>query len=186
MDIEKIIQDNREAFDISEPDDGHFARFNLKLDEKFSKKKKRIFVSYLKIAAVFALVLMSTFWLYEKFSSNPVQQKNGIITLSEISPDYAEVEFFYTSNINTSLDELSRNFSEGDKLKSKLLNSEFEHLDSLYRGLQKELALNPNDEQIIDAMIVHYRTKLEIILTVLNQLQKAKTLKTNYHEKNEM
>lgn len=186
MDIEKIIQENREAFDSNEPGAGHFKRFDDKLDKKFGQEKKRNYTFYLKIAAVFALGLMSTFWLYEKFSTHGGQ--NGIegIALSDISAEYAEVEVYFTSSINNSLNDLNPYIKDNEELKEELLGSEFEELDSLYRDLQKELANNPDDEQIIEAMIVHYQTKLEIISIVLNQLKKVKTHKNQENEKTEI
>lgn len=182
MNIEKIIQDNRSTFDSNEPNAGHFDRFDQKLEKKFSPKKKRAFTFYLKIAAVFALGLMSTLWLVEKISTGPVQHGKASIALSDISPDYAEVETFFTTSINNSLNDLGPYLEENEELKNELLGSEFQQLDSLYQDLQKELAANPNDEQIIDAMIMHYQTKLEIISTVLNQLRKVKTRKIQKHE----
>ncbi|MCF8370680.1 MAG: hypothetical protein K9H64_03590 [Bacteroidales bacterium] len=186
MNLEKIILENIETFDSSEPKEGHFDRFDRKLENKFNRKEKRAFTFYLKIAAVMALGLMSTLWLYEKFSADPLQQSSSSMALSDISPEYAEVEMYYTSTINNSLNDLDPFFKENEELKDELLTSEFGQLDSLYQDLQKELANDPNDEQIIDAMILHYQTKLEIISTILNQLKKVKTQKPKNHENNEI
>ncbi len=41
-DLEKIIQENRSVFDSSEPDDGHFERFEQKLT-RFNKKRRSNF-----------------------------------------------------------------------------------------------------------------------------------------------
>jgi len=44
-------------------------------------------------------------------------------------------------------------------------------MDSVYIQLQKDLKANPNDERIINAMIEHYQTKVEVMSYILNQLK---------------
>jgi hypothetical protein len=55
-------------------------------------------------------------------------------------------------------------------------------MDSTYVSLQKELKANPNDERIINAMIEHYQTKLEIMTFIVNQL---KTIRNDNQNKKE-
>ncbi len=43
-------------------------------------------------------------------------------------------------------------------------------MDSVYVSLQKELKANPNDERIINAMIEHYQTKLDVMTYIVSQL----------------
>jgi hypothetical protein len=52
-----------------------------------------------------------------------------------------------------------------------MLKKEMESMDSVYIQLQKELKANPNDERIINAMIEHYQTKLEVMSFIVNQLK---------------
>ena len=186
MNIEKLIQENRNSFDSDEPQALHFEKFDQKLGNRLHSKKKRQPSFFLKVAAIFALGLMSTLWLYEKFIQAPVNNSFAQMSLSDISPEYAEVEFYYTNSINSSLEDLSPYLEEHHELKQELLDKEFEQLDSLYLDLQKELTENPGNEQIIDAMIQHYQTKMEIIATVLKQLKKVKTHKAQNNERTEI
>jgi hypothetical protein len=55
-------------------------------------------------------------------------------------------------------------------------------MDSTYVSLQKELKANPNDERIINAMIEHYQTKLEVMSYIVNQL---KTIRNDNQNKKE-
>jgi hypothetical protein len=55
-------------------------------------------------------------------------------------------------------------------------------MDSVYVSLQKELKANPNDERIINAMIEHYQTKVEIMSYIVNQL---KTIRNDNKNKKE-
>ena len=106
--------------------------------------------------------------------------------LSDISRSYQEVEMFYTSGINTALNQFGNFGDEGEKLKTDVIEHEFADLDSTYIKLQEELSLQPGDERIIDAMIIHYRTKLEIVNRIISQLENVKSLKPNKHETKEI
>jgi len=63
-----------------------------------------------------------------------------------------------------------------------LLMKEMSGMDSTYVSLQKELKANPNDERIINAMIEHYQTKLEVMSYIVNQL---KTIRNENQNKKE-
>jgi len=62
---------------------------------------------------------------------------------------------------------------------------ELTSMDSVYVELQKELRENPDDQRIIDAMIKHYQTKLDVMNYILDQLRqiKAETENSVSHEK---
>jgi len=55
-------------------------------------------------------------------------------------------------------------------------------MDSVYVQLQKELKANPGDERIINAMIEHYQTKLEVMAFIVNQLKSIKNTNQNGQE----
>jgi uncharacterized protein (DUF305 family) len=63
--------------------------------------------------------------------------------------------------------------------------NEMAAMDSVYTELQKELRANPDDQRIIDAMIRHYQTKIEVMSYLLDQLRqiKAETENPVSHEK---
>jgi hypothetical protein len=63
-----------------------------------------------------------------------------------------------------------------------MLMKEMKSMDSTYVSLQKELKANPNDERIINAMIEHYQTKLEVMTYIVSQL---KTIRNDNHNKKE-
>jgi len=58
-------------------------------------------------------------------------------------------------------------------------------MDSVYVQLQKELKANPNDERIINAMIEHYQTKMEVMTFIINQLKalRNENINTTKNEK---
>ena len=59
---------------------------------------------------------------------------------------------------------------------------EMKSMDSVYVSLQKELKANPNDERIINAMIEHYQTKLEVMNYIISQLKAIRNDNQNKKE----
>ena len=184
-DLEKIIQENRSAFDSYEPSEGHFERFEQKLLDL--KKPKKIFtIGYmLKAAVVTLLVVLSGLYVYESF--RPKMMKDGI-ALREVSPEYNEVEIYYTKLVNQKYSEINQ-FQFLDSTQKSMLMNELDEMDVLYENLKKDLTTNPNDERVINAMIKHYQLKVEVMNQILNQLQQAKNInkqKSEYHESTEI
>jgi uncharacterized protein (DUF305 family) len=68
----------------------------------------------------------------------------------------------------------------------EILMNELESMDSAYIELKKELRANPDDQRVIDAMIKHYQTKVEVMSYILEQLKQikaeAETDNTGSHE----
>lgn len=181
--IEKIIKENKDFFNSSEPAKGHFERFENKL-KIFSrgdglplrgytnKAKKIISISYLlKAASIAILITISILWTYNKLTTDPIKQSPEGIALKDISPEYEEVEIYYSSLVNSKLNNLLQHFKTDDDLEEKQeILDELSEFDSLYTSLQIELQANPDNEKIINAMIENYQLKAEIIDRVTNTL----------------
>ncbi len=173
-DLEKIINENRSVFDSSEPDEGHFERFEQKLNQRHKGKSQTFTLGYmLKAAVVALLVVLSGLWVYDKTFSPPAI-KDGI-ALREISPEYNEVEMYYTRLVNQKYNEINE-FSFIDTAQKEMLMHELNEMDSIYENLKKDLRLNPNDDRVINAMIQHYQLKVEVMNQILGQLQQVKSI----------
>lgn len=171
--LEHIIQENRSAFDLHEPSEGHFERFEQKLNRQH-KRNQRFTVSFvLKAAAVALLVTLSGLWVYEQVI--PQKVMNNGIALHQISPEYNEVEMYYSTLVNQKFNEINSLKFSDDKQKVILLN-ELNQMDSIYENLKKDLKINPTDERVINAMIQHYQLKVEVMNQILNQLHQVKTI----------
>jgi hypothetical protein len=170
--LEKYIIDNREAMDTAEPGEGHFVRFAEKLEQKHRKTRIISLPYILKAASVIILVVLSSLWAYENLIKSPAQSKG--LSLGDISPEYKEVEIYYTSMVNLKYNEINQMDFLSDTVQKKILFRELAEMDLMYNNLKEELKYNPNDERIINAMIEHYQLKLEVmnhILRQLNQIQ---------------
>jgi len=174
-DLDNIINKNRELFDTNEPSEGHFERFEQKLNELNNKKKTFTLGYILKAAAVAILVVLSGLWVYDNVNETNI---NKGIALSEISPEYGEVEMYYTHLVNQKYGEIKQSKSL-DSLQKKILVHELNNMDSIYENLKKDLTANPNDERVINAMIQHYQLKVEVMNQILNQLQQVQNVNNN-------
>jgi hypothetical protein len=177
--IEDIIRNNRDFFEDKEPSEGHFDRFSVKLEIRCnSRANKRSIVPYLLRAAVVTLlVTLSSLWTWDHF----IRQGSGRMTLGQVSPQYREVENYYLHQVNLMEGEIVNTDLNNAEQKDVLIK-EMKSMDSVYVSLQKELKANPNDERIINAMIEHYQTKLEVMTYIVNQL---KTLRNDNLNKKE-
>jgi hypothetical protein len=165
--IDDLIRSNRDFFDEEEPSKGHLERFNRKLENKFGTATvRRSIVPYLlKAAVVTLLVTLSSLWTWDHF----IRPERGM-ALSDVSPEYREVENYYIHQVNLMESEISTSSFTDSEHQSEL-KTEMESMDSVYLQLQKELKANPNDERIINAMIEHYQTKLEVMSYIVIQLK---------------
>jgi hypothetical protein len=181
--LEEIIRKNRGEFDDREPSDGHLERFSFKLATRLhaGKAKKSILPYILKAAVVTLLVTLSSLWTFDHFV-RPNLKKT--MTLSEVSPEYREVETYYVRQVNLMENDISA-IDLNNTEQKEIMMQELSSMDSTYVELQKELKANPDDKRIIDAMITHYQTKIEVMSYILNQLRQIKeeTENSSSHEK---
>ncbi|MDX9729163.1 MAG: hypothetical protein RBT50_07845 [Bacteroidales bacterium] len=181
--LEEIFKNNRGEFDDREPSDGHFERFSFKLATRLhaGRAKRSILPYLLKAAVVTLLVTLSSLWTFDHFVRPNLKTK---MTLSEVSPEYREVESYYVQQVNFMENEFTA-LDLSNPEQKEVLMKEMASMDSVYTELQKELRANPNDQRIIDAMIKHYQTKIEVMSYILEQLReiKAETSNPVSHEK---
>jgi hypothetical protein len=178
--IEDIIRNNKDFFEDAEPSEGHLERFNRKLEKRFQINTiKRSIVPYLlKAAVVTLLITLSSLWTWDHF----IRTGSTRMTLGQVSPQYKEVENYYVHQVNLMEGEIVNVDLKNNPAQKTMLMKEIKSMDSTYVSLQKELKANPNDERIINAMIEHYQTKLEVMTYIVNQL---KTIRNDNQNKKE-
>ena len=178
--IEDIIRNNKDFFEDAEPSDGHLERFNRKLEKKFQVNTiKRSIVPYLlKAAVVTLLITLSSLWTWDHF----IRTGSTRMTLGQVSPQYKEVENYYVYQVNLMEGEIVNVDLKNHPNQKAMLMKEMHSMDSTYISLQKELKANPNDERIINAMIEHYQTKLDVMTYIVSQLKSIKNVNQNKKE----
>ena len=146
-----------------------------------------------KVAAAVIFVLLATNQAFIYFSPNSQGSlfsgfNKNEFTLASVSPEYEEVEFYYTNSINVGLNQWNSLTEEGfiSEEEQKMMDSELNEFEELYGNLQKDLAANPNDERVINAMLEFYQAKLSVINMIVSKLQEVKQTNTSYETNNEI
>lgn len=186
--IEELIANNLDALNDNDPFEGHFERFEAKLKAK-NRTRKISLNLVVKVAAVVVFAFLATNQAFIYFSPDSQglilnANKSKAVTLASVSPEYQEVEFYYTSSINTGLEQWNALSAEGmiSEDEEAMMQDELKEFERLYKNLQNDLAANPNDERVINAMLEFYQTKLSLINMIVNKLEEVKQQKNNHNE----
>ena len=177
--LDKLFNEQHDAFD-EEPLNGHFQRFESKLDHFHTRKKKSLnFYPFLRIASVVIIVLLSANLLVHFL---PSKKENSVPVFT--NREMNETVNFYNTRINSGMSQLKQMADQGIGSKQELaqLKKEMDEMDQLYQDLQKEYSKNPDDERVVNAMIEYYQTKLNIINTIKSDLENVKSIKNKSHE----
>jgi len=153
--IKQFIQNNRPAFDSEVP-----PAFVWENVEKNLPRKRIHMYRVLRMAAAVLLILGMGI-VIGRFAAQPSKTE---LALSDISNEYAELENFYTQKINQKISLL-----KNQQLDERAL-SDIKELEQEFETLKRDLnASNAQDEQIIQAMIENYRTKIDLLERVLSR-----------------
>lgn len=186
--IEELIFENLDALNDNEPLDGHLERFQKKLGN-LEKKSKFRFGMIWKVAAavIFVLMAINQISIYTSPNKSPLFGFTSAkeITLASLSPEYKEVELYYTNSINTGIAQWNSFSKEGfvSEEEQKVMNEELKEFEQVYKNLQTDMKANPTDERVINAMLEYYQTKLSIINMIVNKLQEIKNQKNKDENK---
>jgi len=166
--IEHLVHENKPFFDDLEPLPEHGKRFEDKLHKKFGNEIKTEKHLYLRIAvAVAFLIISSSIMIYTYFHLRYNSNQPVIVTQTVI--EFGETEEFYTSQIQTGMEQLEKIQLPEIKQK-KIILAELGAMDENYNQLKRELKANPADERLIHAIIEHYQVKLDAINQIINSL----------------
>ncbi len=161
--LEEIIRENSEAFNSEEPSSNHFGKLLEKLDERQTHRKRdKLIKTLTHVAAVAAIILLVvTVALLRK---SPLSEKD--ISISP-STEIKEIEVYYQNQIDKNLQALNSSLKKCP-VQKKNLSSCFKELNKSFESIKNDLKENPGDERVINALVINYQTKLEI----LDQIQK--------------
>ncbi len=173
--FEKLITEAKNEIQNDFPPEGHFERFELKLNSK-RKGRPNYWIGF---ASGIVAVLIIALIVY----SYPPQHGKQFMTLGDISENYADVEFYYTSTIDQQTQKLSNLCEKYGKNNQslQLIIKELEEYDNTYEQICNELNTAPGDERVINALITYYKTKLDIINKILDEIE-SKQIQINNHE----
>jgi hypothetical protein len=177
--IEELISKNLKELNDHEPPEGHFERFEKKLAKQHKKSTFSLNVIW-KVAAavifVFLAVNQGIIW-FSPEKEQPMQVTGREqVSLASVSDEYEEVEFYYTNAINSGLSQWEKMAADGliTEEEQQMMDTELTEFETVYQKLQNDLAANPNDERVINAMLEYYQTKLSLINMIVDKLEEVK------------
>lgn len=150
-------------FDLHEPEDGHFKRFEQKLHQP--KQQKNLNWKWLSAAA--SIVLVFTFWLGTQTQKQPMD-------LADISPEMEEVQNYFVSTIYQELKTVEKYRSLDTEMMIEQALEAIEDLEDEYKIFVKDLNNGGNQRKIIAYMITNYQKRLEILEQLLAHIDQIK------------
>ncbi len=176
--IEDKIRKNREAFNQEEPAPDHIRRFGEKLDAFHAVERESWFERHgmaIRIAAAAVIFLAIGGFFYSDLSRRVKDSISERIVAAELPAELKEVMQYYnviTDNKVNQIDDLAVSEDEASRVK-ELAVMELRALEEHREELEKEYARNPNNERILNALLVNQQKRSEILDKILNTLSQV-------------
>ncbi len=162
--LEEFVKQHREQFDQREPDPSIWLKINP--DNQTVANERRP-MRWLRIAAAVAMIFAgSTAGIY--FLTGGFAEADRYS--SELYQEVLETEQYYSQIVSDRYNELQP-FLVSNPAANEMLSADMEELDEVYKELKEDLKDNASNPEVIEAMILNYRVKLEILEDLLNQLK---------------
>ena len=160
--LEQFIQANRKQFDRAAPDSAIWSRIAEQLPQEETKVINVRRICSIAAAAIILLGIGALIGL----QIAPTNSSH----LATIAPEFQEVEQFYNNKVNYQLAQLAK---YQEITKDPLIQQDLAELDEWMKQLHLELIEVPKaqKEDIINAIIKNYKTKLQILERVLEHAQ---------------
>ena len=174
--LENLFERLHNEFDFESPEANHEQRFLEKLNASKGlvslTTKKRNWLKPLSIAA--SIVLLCVLGL--QFFTGPPSVKEQVV---QIAPEVSNTEFYFASLIEDQVQELK---DEKSPETAKLVDDTLLQLDKLekdYGKIEQDLINGGNKKIILNAMIINFQTRIDLLQDVLENIEEIKTLKAN-------
>ncbi|MEQ9186323.1 MAG: hypothetical protein RLP15_01210 [Cryomorphaceae bacterium] len=167
--LEDISKEDRLAFDDLEPNEGHAQRFRQKLNKTLGTRTKNPMQMMWWAAAVIAGILLVT-KAVPSSDGAPEPMQEATIGLSDISPEMAEVESYFTRRIRSEKKHLSDDGNQAEY--EQLIEAQLNQLEADYELLRQELNEHQGDQRIVRYMVENYRLRLRLLETHLDKIEK--------------
>jgi len=166
--LEKFISDNRDQFDLFEPDEKLWTGIESGIHQK---KPFRIgWKTVLWRAAAVLIIFAASFMLQEYLHQHRdvFSERSETKILREI-PGLHEAEVYYTSLLNEKIRQIEPLISEYPEL-GETIQQDLSELDSIYYELQLDLRDNIANDEVVEAMIQNYILKIQILEDLLEYM----------------
>lgn len=183
-DFEAFVAENRDAFDMASPSRRIWHRIDKTLHPEHHVRKLGFssVMRVLRVAAAVLLLLGAGAMAGIYFTQHQQVQQNTVASLSDISPEYAEMVRYYNSEIDEKVRQVALHSNDESVLQ------DLAAIDSTMAELERELQNVPPgaEEQVISNLIKSYQIKIEILERVLSRIQQSEGSEKNNSEDDEI
>ena len=179
--IEQLFKTMKGQFDITEPDVGHQQRFLDKLNaqrttaENPTKKSAHNWRRSLAIAA--SIMVLLSLGLLQWNAPNTIDEQ-----VAAISPEASKTGSHFANLIEQRVKELELQTSpETEKIIADTM-VQLKKLETDYSKMERDLLNGGNSKLILSAMITNFQTRIDLLNTVMIQIDTIKHLKNTNDE----
>lgn len=176
--LERYILEKRDDLDRYRPDNSVWERI-----ERETHKKKPSFIKIFSRVAVLIILAGLPFLLFYYIDvlsqGNKSERYEGYI-----SSELKEAELYYTIKVDGLLEKTRPLLTDKPDLEKELMDDILK-LDSICNQIKNDLRDNVSNQEVIEALILNYRTKVEILEEMLSVLEEKENLNpqnTQSHE----
>lgn len=175
--LEDFITQNRESFDREVPSLKVWAEIDKKMSTKAAKP--RSLWRHVWMAASIVFLLTAGALVGIQVSQDVANDE--LASEDILSKEYQEMESFYQGQVQEKVAQLA-NYNEDPTIKEDL-----KQIDDFLTELKGELKNTPkgSEEQIVNALVSNYQTKLAILERVLERIQTTNQETIKKSEENE-
>ena len=177
--LENFITQNRESFDREVPSLKVWAEIDKKMGTKSQETKPRSLWRHVWMAASILFLLTAGGLIGMQITKGI---SNDEMANKDILPkEYQEMESFYQGQVQEKVAQLA-NYNEDPSI-----NEDLQQIDDFLMELKGELKNTPkgSEEQIVNALISNYKTKIAILERVLDRIQSTNQETIKKSEENE-
>jgi len=168
--LEKFVRNHAADFNSEALPDGMWDAIEPFVPVKKKGGIRRMWPVVRNIAA--AVLIFAAAWMLH----DAVDQRKGVsagsANQSPALTELSDAEAFYTSQINARQAELTRYARQHPEIIEDL-KQEFREMDLKNEEFKKDLAESNADEKVIEAIILSYRVKLQILDEMLSEMKRS-------------
>lgn len=177
--LENLFDELKGQFDVETPNNNHQQRFLDKLKDSDlasteikvkSEAEKSSGFNWKPLLSI-AAALVICFGVFTTLQNQPKD-----LDLASVSPEMSETQDFFTITIENELKKLN---SERSPLTEQIISDALEQIQLLendYKKLKTDLSESGKNQRIIYAMISNFQNRIDILNTVLEQIETIKEL----------
>jgi hypothetical protein len=167
------IKENPSFFDDQEPEEGHFERFEERLNrstQRDNNKRTALIkrVSAFSIAASIAILVLVGI----RFFSSPNAVVEEISAGQNLKEEFLTTDDFYQEQMNKQIEVIQCKLASADSQTRNQLEKDLQSIRNENKHFVKEIQNDENEELAIFYLVKHYRANLRALQFINDKLGK--------------